>query len=565
MKKKATLLSIVFAAFVLMAFAKQARAKEIIEIPVIVNVHDGTTFTDAQVSDMVDRINKILKPAGIKLVHRKTNRGVKVGNDGKLDMGERNEARKKGYEEIKGLDENKGKRKYKGCKINICETPVAEDPNYVGQALHRCRVVLISPDKDNDPNITAATAAHELVHAMTVCGDKNDPNDQGHSADPNDLMYKDIEGGTNLRPSDVNEIQDRAKKWGNIVKVTTAPTDEQAKAGDDGKTSKMKASGGQIDSFFDVFVSLGDPGLFDPNDPLFHYADIGEIILYCEEPFAVPAAVQVEFLLNGALSELSSHVIYTLNMDFDPGIPGPERYINFDVTTNPGVDPVANADIFEAGGAHLGSFPVDILEDPQLDEGPKKTRLRHTLMTEIPPDFFGPGSEPFNPPEPNLSAVSFVESDERLPAAPGTMQLTDEVETFSFGLENPAAGPRITVSRAFRHTSDIGEHWIFGSGFEPDLPVQLHICPHGDMLPIDIPTTADTDGNLQIEIIDPIGINGGFDIAAVGSPDATGAILYATGYFSDAPLDADLDTDGDVDLTDFATFANQWLEVDIYY
>ena len=539
----------------------KAEPNEIIEVPVIVNIHDKANFDPNKVPGMIDRLNKIFKQADIKFVFVPPPRtGIKVGNgDGKLDQDERNEARKKGYKELKDLKDNKGKKKYKGVKINICVEPVDGDPCTVGQALHRSRVILISPDKDGDANKTAATAGHEFGHAMTICGDRSDPNDQGHNPDPNYLMHELITGGTKLTPEDVNEIRKQAKKWGTVITPKSTNTETDKQTAGNGKIQKMVAAGGQIDSFFDVYVEIGDPCLFDPNEPLFHYADIGEVILYCEEPFTMSPLIDVDFILNGPLpTDRVAHATYRLDIDYDPLIPGAERYLQFDVICSPGVDPAITAEAFESGGILLGPIPdVEINFDPQLDEAPTKERYNNSVSAKLPSDFFEPGSDPFDGII-YCSMSSTVDSDYLLP--PG-MVLADEVDSFELALENPLSEPAITVSRAYKYTPE-GEHWIFGGGFVPTEIVQLHIVPESETGPaIDVSAVADADGDFQVELLDIIGTaHGNYSIAAVGTPDVDGAVLYATGYFADKHLAGDLDSDGDVDLSDFVVFADEWLD-----
>jgi len=182
---------------VLNAQADVPAAEEWVDIPVVVNIIDASDASN--VDDAIKKANEILKQANIRLVVKKTNNNVNVGNgDPNLTEAEGDTAQEDGQKE---LDKVCGAGK--GIKITVADDCWTEDPNTVGWSVHRNPVIVIEPDAD--ANEMGETITHELLHSLTVTA---------HSNDVNDVMYPTEAGNGIINPNDVNEIFPNAKKRG---------------------------------------------------------------------------------------------------------------------------------------------------------------------------------------------------------------------------------------------------------------------------------------------------------------------------------------------------------------
>jgi len=517
----------------------------VVEMPVVVNVLKGVTFSQQDADKMVENMNKNLGKTDVKFVRKgPVHQDVNVGNgDGNLDINERNEARKKGRGE---LEEHSGG---KGIKIYIANEPNAGDPNCVGWACDFDNVIFVKPDAE-DPNETGITASHEATHAMTV---------RNHSMDPNDLMCEDG-FGTNLRPSDINEIKYRSPKWGIDSSVKPADSNASGKAKDCGKQTKVRGMGLEFDDFEDTIVTAGDPCLFAPDDPSFRYIDVEHIILACENPTVSGAMVNVEIFPGGMLPDVSK-VDSFFDVYFEPDplpVPAPETSLQIHIWRNNAGEPLMReAKMLDHLGTQIATLsPPEIIRNVILDLGPAPKPYNDIIQCQAPLGLIASRPEPLVS-NVNVHAHSRLVFDERIPG----VQAMDETNIFSFNLENPA-GPSLKVIPATTFASD-SAHWVFGSGFKSFETVTILMTSEANtpqFAPLQNTVTTDMNGSFKL-VMSP-GIAGGLDtysVVAVGTIAVNSNIRSALGYFTDYPLPPDIDNDNDVDFLDFAIFADYWL------
>ncbi|NQT00553.1 MAG: matrixin family metalloprotease [Planctomycetes bacterium] len=199
---------------VLSAKADISAAAEWVDIPVVVNIIDASDANN--VDDAIKKANDILAGAHIRLIVKKTNKNVNVGNnDGDLTADEGNTAQGNGETELRNVA-GAGK----GIKITIADDVWTEESATNGWSIHRNPVVFAETD---DPNTMGNVIAHEIGHSLTI---------NGHSNDPNNVMYPTTPRGVNWDPNDVNEIFTNAKKRGTayfIVPGTLGPGDDSSR------------------------------------------------------------------------------------------------------------------------------------------------------------------------------------------------------------------------------------------------------------------------------------------------------------------------------------------------
>lgn len=515
-----------------------------VEIPVVVNVLNGMTFSQADAEKMVENMNKNLKPGGVKFTLKKVNQNVNVGNnDANLDMGERNEARKKGRQELKDTCEGKG------MKVYIANQPNSADPNYVGWACHRDNVIFVKPD--SDPNLTGATASHEATHALTV---------KDHSTDPNDLMYPTNDGTNNkLRPEDIEEIKKRAPKLGTVYTIKTTDSGSSGKTKDDGTQKNIRGIGRAFDDFEDA-VATG--GLFDPADPQFRYIDIEHVIVDCDDPTQPGVMVEIEIFPGGLFPD-DFNVDSFFDVYFTPGpaMPAPATSVQIHIwRDNPGNPLLAEATLLnDVGIPIMPLLPLEIIRNEMLDwENPVAEMYNDVIQCQVPLDMIATRPEPLYDAI-TVEATARMLYDERLPG----IEVLDEAGPFEFDIDSPA-GPSLKVGPAATFFAD-SAHWVFGSGFTPGETVTVLMASEQDVAqfaPVQNIATADADGTFRL-LMSP-GVGGlleTYSVVAVGDIVTNNNIRSSLGYFSDDPLTSDLDDSGGVDLVDFAIFAGHWLQV----
>jgi hypothetical protein len=194
-------------------------ANEWIELPVVINLYNGTNVSEADAKKYIERANEVFKQAKIKLKIAKVNKNFMVGNnDAKQSGTEDAEAERKGKKELK--DNTKGK----GIKINFTDDPWTEKGGTVnGWAKHKSPVIFLR--KNPDPNAakscekTGNTVAHEICHVLTINYDLYGNNEKDR------LTYgRDDRTDTKLTDAEKEEIRKEAAKRGKVQKKDAGAT-----------------------------------------------------------------------------------------------------------------------------------------------------------------------------------------------------------------------------------------------------------------------------------------------------------------------------------------------------
>ncbi|HSJ58888.1 MAG TPA: hypothetical protein VLC95_17005, partial [Anaerolineae bacterium] len=196
-----------------------------VQIPVIVNVYPGGTYSEGAIREA----NEILRQAGMRLVVVETNtinansggagewggdNGADGGTagDGTFTRGERDRMRTFGGKELRDLPNQKG------IKISFGPTPSSTSTT-PGISVHRDPTIVVK-DRGNDSD-TGQTIAHEIGHLMTLGeGHKVDgttnANDEGHTpkregdtGNGNIMAPSNRRNGTHLTPDQIAEMQRR--------------------------------------------------------------------------------------------------------------------------------------------------------------------------------------------------------------------------------------------------------------------------------------------------------------------------------------------------------------------
>ncbi len=538
----------------LVADAAASGPREVIDIPVIVNVVDASDA--GNVEDAIEKANEILGQAGIHLYVAETNNNVNVGDgDGDLTYNEGEQAVRDGQDELRdSLKDKDGNWNGKGIKITVADDCWSESGNTIGWCYHGIPVTVVEPD--DDPNTMGGTIAHEVLHILTV---------SGHSNDPNNVMFPTNEGGTEIDPNDVNEVlpDGRKRGWPHWVVPVYPDRDTMLPPGIEWSIDGL---GAILDAYFDVMCS--DPEWF-PDDPNYAYADLREISLFCDNPTEADSTAVLAVSLNGDFPADSFFDVY-----YEVPVDNNEDGI-IDVTIRMFVDSPGGG-IYNASAEYEDSdgyvYPLSAPEirlNDRLDgEGgpiPGYHSLHLTFPIEVlEVEFFGPGSDPFDG---IIYSVQSIANDGRLLVNPVLKDLPDRAVVFR--LTNPLeiieAGPNIN----FIGLSGGGggrSVFVYGSGFPADSTVEVRL--DGKMVGT---TQADEEGFLisfpkwkQQDLED--GCRACMLTAKVPDVDDPNHVLYfhATGYFnycSCGRIEGDLDNDCDVDFYDLSIVANNWLKI----
>ncbi len=523
---------------VLNAQADVPAAEEWVDIPVVVNIIDASDASN--VDDAIKKANEILKQAHIRLVVKKTNNNVNVGNgDPNLTEAEGDTAQEDGQKE---LDKVCGAGK--GIKITVADDCWTEDPNTVAWSIHRNPVIIIEPDAD--ANEMGETITHELLHSLTVTA---------HSNDVNDVMYPTEAGNGIINPNDVNEIFPNAKKRGKPYFIVPRVLPGRPVAIPAGIDYSIDIHGAILDSFFDVFCEASS---FDPCDPNFGYADLREISIFsdCDNGLLIPGTVIYYSIQLGGDFPADSFfdVFMDTSIDYDP-VPDIDAMIHMHIWGNPYDPNIYTEATFEnLKTGEVNDLELIVHENHKFDGSEGPILDNHSLEVPIPADFFGPGSDPFD----GIIYLSSNAHDERL----GMVPMIDDAEGFAYGPSKGCGDPQVCFVGSSDDGGEEGLFGIFGSGFPPNTSVNVWL--DGELLGT---TETDIEGSvtswwsndtledgmracqLSAELIDPT------------EPDSI-SYVNAIGYFVYCPggeVEGDLDGDCDVDLHDFAKLANNWL------
>jgi len=527
----------------LSAISTVKAAEEWVNIPVVVNIIDASDANNVRAALM--KANEILAQAKIRLVLKKTNNNVNVGDgDGNLTEAEGNTAQEDGRTELNNVF-GAGK----GMKITVADDCWIESPNNVGWSVHRSPVVVVEPGAD--ANDMGYAIAHELCHAWTIDGNTPGKDPNGHSSDPNDLMDPNLGGGTKLDPNDVNEIRTGAKPRGTGLIRRPRVLSGGGVAIPPGIDYSIDLHGAILDRFYDGYSQ--DPG-FDPCDPRFGYADLREISFFCDDPFDPcsncileiqsggprPGSFPVDSLFwVGLYSRFWDHLGIVL-LKIGPNVG--QRAV--------WQDPISGLEI---------ELPPPIIHRNDKFDGPTTIISNHSVEATIP---IGLISSSFVSPEPifpifiDVSSCNFEQRQE------GEAQICDYAQPFECGLTIPPACPGIT----FLSTDCLGNTTcsplgVAGCGFN-----QGDVCIELDGEPLDSLgcTTAGWDGTFTWFMDPNLPLEPGLHSVIAKERDDSGptGAAYAIGYFNYQPCGeyrGDLNGDGSVNLQDLAALGQEWL------
>lgn len=506
------------------ALGDVAAGQEWVDIPVVVNIVNQSDADN--VDEAIEKANEILAQAHIRLVVKRTNQNVEVGNnDGLLGQIEGEKAQRMGQEELAGVV-GAGK----GIKITFADDVWTEQPNSIGWAVHRNPVVFV--ETGGDANEMGITTAHEVVHALTV---------SGHSADPNDLMYETV--GERLRQSDIDEIFPNAKRRGDSYIVAPRVLPVESVVVPAGIDYPAVVRGAILDECDDVDVH--DPfGLGGgPSTLSTDYADLGEVAVYCDRPFGPNGSLSLEFqfcgpwLDNGFNNRLIAAEIGGKTIHVEIGGPTGNRATLY--------DPVADSFI---------DLPRPDIHQNQRFDGPitQWEVVNHSVAAEVPIELVALNLTSAKP----IMAGTSTTYDFSGGLSRPPLEINDNFGPFPLALDVPCTCPGLKFAR-------LGDKLgIFGCGFEGSVEIQLNGRKLGD-------AQAGPDGQFvldeaELAEIDKL-INEILAIEVDGSgPSGAG---YARGFVDtrtdemlDCPdgdpldWDLDLDGDGDVDESDMYLF-----------
>jgi len=538
------------------AFAEPT-GEEWIDIPVVINIIDASDSSN--VEEAIKKANEVFKQAKIRLVPKKTNNGVVVGNgDGSLTEAEGGDAQDDGEQELS--DTIKGG---KGIKLTVADDVWSEKPNTVGWAVHRNPVVFVEPD--SDPNELGHTIAHEMTHALTVDYDIYDPNFIDR------LMYGYTGSGTTLDPNEIIEIRKEARKRGTAYVVK--PDYPTSGIIPSGVEYSLNTFGGVLDPKEDVLVEFGT---LPP--PQFPFSDLREITVFCPDPGQPGAQLLVEVQFEGPfVVDSFFDVVYQLGMDVDTNAdfnPDFQVMIQIQSLQLTGISPV-QVDVHDLNEGNVMTIPDAVLHDNLKYDGLPGPPILATSSLEIPIPlgFFDPGSDPFIPPPPwewNVFAytqiidpglgpqAAFIDDAQLQSGLDLSVGCCDSTLRFACpqcppppvlnpdgGLPLPPPLPPL-LPDGLNSPGLVG---ILGCGFSPSGPVEVQVAGQ----PVQL-VTPEPDGKVQAwvdmtpyEGIVPVIMREVNDSGPAGAH-------HAIGYFRNTAVinSGDLDGDGDSDLVDFS-------------
>jgi hypothetical protein len=528
---------------------EKAAEEEWVDVEVLINLLDGADASN--IDEAIKKANEALAKAKIRLVKKAVDADAKADGDGSgdLDLDERDKARKDGVKELK---DTLGAGK--GLKIDITDDCDANDANAVGLAIHRHPVIIIEPDAD--PNELGKTIAHEFGHVLTLDYDLYDTNDV------NSLMYGYTGSGTELDANEIEEIHREAKKRGKAYKKGAAVLPNDDTSVPSGRNQSMDAHGAILDEFGDM-TFLDPTGLIlDPEDPSIQYADIGEVIMFTDNPFDPASDIRLSIQLGPEPPDLWP-IDSFLNVTFDggTGLIGGIQVAMQDFN-------VLEAIWFDFAG---NTVPIDAVvhrESEFSNEPEGHGEVPHSRVIEVtmPVEIV---SLPLISAQPVFVQMQLEHADFRYgPDLLQLVQIVDQTEPFIFGLEPPCQCPGLTFSGGTRDpdancgdTIDCYRWFVSGCGFTPGRAVQVEL--NGDTVN---EATVDEAGNLIISNIGSSGLDGVSQEVIVREVEddlAEGGAVWASGFFvhcPNGPVVGDLDGDCDNDFGDLAASALHWLE-----
>ncbi len=511
-------------------------AEEWVDIPVIVNVIDNSD--DSNFENHLKKANEILKQAKIRLIVKKTNKPVNVGdNDGDLTEDEGNTASTDGENELKNtFKKENGDWNGKGIKIVLADDSWTEEPNNVGWSVHHTPVVVV--ETGHNTQSTGGTIAHELIHVLTV---------PGHSDDPNNLMYWLDLGQTYIDPNTIWEIFPEAKKRGSSYFILPKPLPGESVLVPDSVAYSIDAQGALLDDVFDLGCFTGDCTGFDPLDPIYNYVDVREIQLFADDPLTPGSTVKLDVRFEGPPPppEIPSDFYISVQLDKVPVIPGPEGLVNvFGDYHQPETWEAEYINLQNPSEPPIPLSPPLVEWNDRLD-GSGPIIDNHSIHAEIPIELVSLDLTSVEPIPVTVSSDSYFNI-----GSPDTKLVGDLFETFELNVNTTCCPePKLCLI----------PNGVTGNGFTPEVPVGISLDSNviGETLP-------NSRGDFLFTGI-PDGLPSGVHsvIAKEMTESSSAGMKHAIAYFEvpdgSGPLIADLNGDGCVNLLDFQIFMNAWL------
>ena len=522
----------------IMLMAGEGDAQERVDLEVVVNIIDDSN--DADVARAIEKANEIFEAVNIRLVVKKTNKPVSVGDgDDQLSREERDEARRNGQRELDDAVDSG-----KGIKIDFvtdCDTASASTN---GVAVHRNPVVIIEVD---DPNTMGNVIAHEIIHSLTV---------SGHSTDANDVMYPSTPRGTNIRPSDANEILPRARSRGTVYSVSARTVQDSSVMVPAGVDYAVDAHGAVLDEFFDVSGTYSDGTPIVPDDPSVGYADMLEVFLFADSPFDQESMMTMEIQLGGAFPEYQVDSFFDVFIDVDLYNSGPEIVLHGGVFWN-GAYAETYVQWHDQVTGDLVELPVPLLhlnEEFDVEEPPAGNN--HSLELSIPAHLmnlalnnYGSGSF--------YAAVScHIHAEGYLPGETAAVTADDDAGPFDFDISDPYTGPQLSFD-LISLGGDMGRRYVArGRNFPSFEDIEI-IFGGTSSLVVSSNDKGSFSGFLPVYIpaASPVPV-----IARQIDDSGQAGSEHAIGYLYLRCSDADLNSDGAVNFLDMAVMAEQWLD-----
>jgi len=527
-----------------LAATTPAEGDEWVVLPVIVNIVDASDASN--LDDAIKRANEIFKQAKIRLVVKKTNQNVEIGDkDGDLTEKEGDQALKDGQKEIENTFKDKdGKWDGKGIKITLADDCWVEEPGTIGWAVHRKPVVVV---ESADANSLGITIVHELIHVLTVTD---------HQDDPNDVMYPTDEGGTSIDPNDIKEIFPEAKKRGTAFRIPRLPSLPRWRFSPFSVFYSTHLLGATLDEFGDVIAESAGGDIFAPDDPTIQYADIREVSLFAESPFVPGSFARLEIHRGAMLPDFAVDSFFDVFLDITGDLAGPDLLVQIQVLGS-GIIESRLIDLRSPSAPPI-RIPAFVHINEKFD-GPAPILYDHSIETHIPIELL----------QLNLQSVApircWVDSrnhDFRFPD--WDLLLLDQTEMFAIDLTGCCVDPRLELADPAIAFGDDGMLWK-GCGFAPNDRLNVFI---NDNL---AETVLSNDKGEVVLCIRPWMPNyslhdltpGRHEIMVISADDTRpSGTDYALAFFNYCPQGnhvADLNGDCKVDMFDLALLASEWL------
>ena len=435
----------------------QAQAtQEWVDIPVVVNIIDSSDSNNVDAA--INKANDIFKQAHIRLIVKKTNKNVNAGNnDADLTENEGDKAQENGQKEL-----NNVLGAGKGIKLTFADDVWTQQPATNGWSIHRNPVVFVETD---DPNTMGNVTAHEIVHALTI---------SGHSNDSNDLMYESTPRGTNIRPSDVNEIFPRAKKLGKPYFITPRVLPGRSVIIPAGADFGIDMFGAVLDESNDLNVYNPSGGTTNHENPSIQYANLQAVDIFSDEPFALNGNATIEFQLNGPLPDIFVDTYYDMYFDTNLVQQGPEAMVGIHIFGQP--DSLTTEAMLNdlVSNQFTMELPPPIIRDNQKFDGGTDTIANNSVEVTIPIEIVQlnlVSSEPIH-----VDCQSFA-YDYSGGFSQQPLQLWDQTEFFQVSLTDtcPVPGITFTAPQVPEPMNPPGANSIIisGCGFTGDVGIEL--------------------------------------------------------------------------------------------